>query len=118
MEELRGSFRPEFLNRLDEIVMFKPLTKGNIGNIIHLLMRELNRRLKDRELTVELSGAAEAYVTEHGYDPVFGARPLKRFLQKHVETLAAKLILADEVKGGDVIWIDVEGDGLSASVKR
>ena len=118
MEELRGSFRPEFLNRLDEIVMFKPLTKVNIGNIIHLLMRELNRRLKDRELTVELSGAAEAYVTEHGYDPVFGARPLKRFLQKHVETLAAKLILADEVKGGDVIWIDVEGDGLSASVKR
>ncbi len=118
MEELRGSFRPEFLNRLDEIVMFKPLTKGNIGNIIHLLMKELNRRLKDRELTVELSGAAEAYVTEHGYDPVFGARPLKRFLQKHVETLAAKLILADEVKGGDVIWIDVEGDELSASVKR
>lgn len=118
MEELRGSFRPEFLNRLDEIVMFKPLTKGNIGNIIHLLMKELNRRLKDRELTVELSGAAEAYVTDHGYDPVFGARPLKRFLQKHVETLAAKLILADEVKGGDVIWIDVEGDELSASVKR
>ena len=117
MEELRRNFRPEFLNRLDEIIMFKPLTKENIGNIIHLLMEELNRRLKDREIKVELSDAAEAYIAEHGYDPVFGARPLKRFLQKHVETLSAKLILADEVKSGDTIWIDVRDEKLTAGIK-
>ncbi len=117
MEELRRNFRPEFLNRLDEIIMFKPLTKENIGNIIHLLMEELNRRLKDREIKVELSDAAEAYIAEHGYDPVFGARPLKRFLQKHVETLSAKLILADKVKSGDTIWIDVRDEKLTAGIK-
>ena len=88
MEELKGNFRPEFLNRLDEIIMFKPLTKDNIGNIIKLLMEDLNKRLADRELKVELTKAAEDYITEKGYDPVYGARPLKRFLQKYVETLA------------------------------
>ena len=117
MNELRGNFRPEFLNRLDEIIMFKPLTKDNIGNIIHLLMNQLNKRLEDREISVELTPAAESFIVEHGYDPIYGARPLKRFLQKHVETLSAKLILADEVHANDVILIDVEGDHLTARVK-
>jgi len=117
MNELRGHFRPEFLNRLDEIIMFKPLTKGNIGNIINLLITDLNKRLSDREITVELTDAAKQYIVDNGYDPVYGARPLKRFLQKHVETLSAKLILADEVREGDTILIDVEGDKLTARVK-
>ena len=114
MSVVRGHFRPEFLNRLDEIIMFKPLTKDNIGNIITLMMADLNSRLKDRELSVELSDAATSFIVEHGYDPVYGARPLKRFLQKHVETLSAKLILADEVKMGDTIYIDVEEGKLVA----
>ena len=117
MNELRGHFRPEFLNRLDEIIMFKPLTKGNIGNIINLLITDLNKRLSDREITVELTDAAKQYIVDNGYDPVYGARPLKRFLQKHVETLSAKLILADEVREGDTILIDVERDHLTARVK-
>ena len=117
MNKLRGNFRPEFLNRLDEIIMFKPLTKDNIGNIIHLLMNQLNKRLEDREISVELTPAAESFIVEHGYDPIYGARPLKRFLQKHVETLSAKLILADEVHANDVILIDVDGDHLTAHVK-
>ena len=117
MNELRGNFRPEFLNRLDEIIMFKPLTKDNIGNIIHLLMNQLNKRLEDREISVELTSAAESFIVEHGYDPIYGARPLKRFLQKHVETLSAKLILADEVHANDIILIDVDGDHLTARVK-
>ena len=118
MNDLRNHFRPEFLNRLDEIIMFKPLTKDNIGNIITLMMADLNSRLKDRELSVELSNAATAFIVEHGYDPVYGARPLKRFLQKHVETLSAKLILADEVQMGDVIYIDVENEKLIAHAKH
>ena len=118
MNVVRGHFRPEFLNRLDEIIMFKPLTKDNIGNIITLMMADLNSRLKDRELSVELSDAATAFIVEHGYDPVYGARPLKRFLQKHVETLSAKLILADEVRMGDSIFIDVVDDKLVAVAKR
>ena len=118
MEEIRRNFRPEFLNRLDEMILFRPLTKANIGNIIHLLLAELNGRLKDREIKVELSGTARAYIAEHGYDPVFGARPLKRFLQKHVETLAAKLILADKVSGGSIIWIDEKDGALTAEVKK
>ncbi len=118
LEELRRNFRPEFLNRLDEIIMFKPLTKDNIAKIIHLLLAELNGRLTEREITVELSEAAKAYIAEQGYDPVFGARPLKRFLQKHVETLSAKLILADQVGEGDTIWIDEKDGALSAEVKR
>ena len=117
MEELKGNFRPEFLNRLDEIIMFKPLTKDNIGNIIKLLMADLNKRLADRELKVELTRTAEDYITEKGYDPVYGARPLKRFLQKYVETLAAKLILADKVREGDTILIDLTDGELTASAK-
>jgi len=118
MNVVRGHFRPEFLNRLDEIIMFKPLTKDNIGNIITLMMTDLNSRLKDRELSVELSDAATSFIVEHGYDPVYGARPLKRFLQKHVETLSAKLILADEVQMGNVIYIDVVDEKLIATAKR
>ncbi len=118
MNVVRGHFRPEFLNRLDEIIMFKPLTKDNIGNIITLMMADLNSRLKDRELSVELSDAATAFIVEHGYDPVYGARPLKRFLQKHVETLSAKLILADEVQMGDIIYIDVEDGSLKAIARH
>ncbi|MCI8895886.1 MAG: ATP-dependent chaperone ClpB [Lachnospiraceae bacterium] len=117
MNELRGSFRPEFLNRLDEIILFKPLTRDNIGNIIHLLMADLNRRLVDREVAVELTPEAEGFVVEHGYDPIYGARPLKRYLQKSVETLAARLMLADEVGAGDRILIDVEGGRLTARRK-
>lgn len=118
MQELRGNFRPEFLNRLDEIIMFKPLTKYNIGNIVKLLMAELNGRLTERQIGVELTPQAQNYIIERGYDPIYGARPLKRFLQKHVETLSAKLILADEVRGGDVIVIDIEGENLIGKVKR
>ena len=114
MTELRGNFRPEFLNRLDEIIMFKPLTKDNIGNIVGLLMEELNQRLSDRNIKVVLTDAAKDYIIEKGYDPVYGARPLKRFLQKHVETLSAKLILEDRVKGGDTIRMDVKDGRLTA----
>ena len=111
MEDLRAHFRPEFLNRLDETVMFKPLTKDNIGGIIQLLMKELNGRLADREISVRLADAARDFVVEHGYDPVYGARPLKRYLQKHVETLAARMILGEQLWAGDTIVIDVREDG-------
>ena len=117
MNELRAGFRPEFLNRLDEIILFKTLTKSNIGEIIHLLMEDLNSRLVDKEVRVELSKEAEAYVVDHGFDPVYGARPMKRYLQKTVETEAAKLILADRVRAGDTILIDVENGALTAKVK-
>jgi len=117
--ELRTHFRPEFLNRLDETILFKPLTKDNIGGIIGLIMADLNRRLADKELSIELSDKARSYIVENGYDPVYGARPLKRYIQKYVETLAAKLILADKVKVDDTIWIDLNenGDELIATVK-
>lgn len=115
--DLRAHFRPEFLNRLDEIIMFKPLTKDNIGGIIRLIIADLNRRLEDKQLLVELTPEAERFVVENAYDPVYGARPLKRYIQKYVETLSAKLILADEVEMGDTILIDVEGGGLSARKK-
>ena len=118
MNVVRGHFRPEFLNRLDEIIMFKPLTKDNIGNIITLMMADLNNRLQERELSVQLTDVAQAFIVEHGYDPIYGARPLKRFLQKHVETLSAKLILADEVQMGDTIVIDVEDGRLVARCER
>ena len=118
MGELRGHFRPEFLNRLDEIILFKPLTKNNIAGIITLLMADLNKRLADREIKVELSDAAQSYIIDHGYDPIYGARPLKRYLQKYVETLSAKLILADQVAAGDTIRIDVLGDELVANAVR
>ena len=114
MNELRGHFRPEFLNRLDEIIMFKPLTKGNIGGIINLIIDDLNRRLADRELTIELTDEAKHFIIENGYDPVYGARPLKRYIQKYVETLAAKLILAGDLDSGDTIVIDVENGQLTA----
>ena len=116
--QLKQQFRPEFLNRLDETILFKPLTKDNIGHIVTLLMQELNERLADREIRVQLSPEAEAYIVDHGYDPVYGARPLKRYLQKYVETMAAKCILADEVEMGDVIYIDVAGSELTAVVKH
>ena len=116
-QDLRGHFRPEFLNRLDEIILFKPLTKDNIGNIVELLMKELNKRLNTQELSIELSAAAKEYVIEGGYDPVYGARPLKRFIQKHVETLTAKLILSGNVGTGTVILIDVVDGKLEAVMK-
>ena len=114
MKDLRASFRPEFLNRLDEIIMFKPLTKDNIGHIVDLLMADLNRRLKDQEITLELTPEAKDYIIEGGYDPVYGARPLKRFLQKNVETLAAREILSGEVLEGDVIRMDIKEGKLVA----
>ena len=118
MEELRGSFRPEFLNRLDEIILFKPLTKENIGGIIKLLMKDLNHRLEDREIQVELTEAAEQYVVDNGYDPAYGARPLKRYLQKHVETLAAKEMLSQNIVAGDTMVIDLEDGALKAEKKE
>lgn len=118
MEELRAHFRPEFLNRLDETIMFKPLTKNNIGGIIKLLLADVNKRLADKEISVELSAQAEQYVIDGGYDPIYGARPLKRFLQKHVETLAAKCILSGDLSAGDVILIEVDEDKLTAQVKK
>ncbi len=115
-DELFRSFRPEFLNRLDEIIMFKPLTKDNIGHITELMVADINRRLSDRQLKLELSTAAADYVTEHGYDPQFGARPLRRYIQKNVETLVARIILEDRVKEGDTIRIDVQDGGLKAEI--
>ena len=117
MNDLKNHFRPEFLNRLDETIMFKPLTKANITNIIDLLVKDLNCRLADKELSVELTSAAKNYVADHGYEPMYGARPLKRYLQKSVETLAARLILSDGVDAEDTILIDVENDQLIAKVK-
>ena len=115
--ELKTHFRPEFLNRLDESILFKPLTKENIRGIVDLLLNDLNARLSDRKISIAFTDAATDYVVEHAYDPVYGARPLKRYLQKHVETLAARLILEDKVEEGDTILIDAKGDGLSASVQ-
>ena len=117
MNDLRGHFRPEFLNRLDEVILFKPLSKDNIGGIIKLIIAELNDRLADRDLSIVLTEEAESFIIEEAYDPVYGARPLKRYIQKHVETLAAKLILADKVKGGDTIMIQVKDGALEAVVK-
>ncbi len=117
MQDLRAHFRPEFLNRLDETIMFKPLIKDNIGHIVDLLLKGLNKRLADQELTVELSPAAKQFVIEGGYDPVYGARPLKRFVQKEVETSTAKLILGGQVSEGDTILLDVENGGLKAMIK-
>ncbi len=110
MNDLRAHFRPEFLNRLDETILFKPLTKENIGGIVDLLIADVNKRLADREIKVELTEGAKNFVTDRGYDPVYGARPLKRYLQKHVETLAARLILNDGVRAGNTIVIDVSED--------
>jgi len=115
MRDLRAHFRPEFLNRLDEIILFKPLTKGNIGGIIELLIADVNKRLADKELKIALTDEAKDFIIENGYDPVYGARPLKRYLQKNVETLAAKLILADGVRAGDTIEIGLSDGKLTAS---
>lgn len=116
MQDLRAHFRPEFLNRLDEIIMFKPLTKANIGNIVDLLIADVNKRLADKELKVELTPEAKEFVVSHGFDPTYGARPLKRYIQKTVETLAAKLILAGNISTGTIL-IDVDGDKLEARSK-
>ena len=118
MNELRAHFRPEFLNRLDETILFKPLTRENIGGIIHLIVADLNKRLADRDLSIELTEEALKFVVDNAYDPVYGARPLKRYIQKYVETLAAKLILADRVTSGDTILITVENGALQAGVKE
>ena len=117
MDDLRAHFRPEFLNRLDETILFKPLTKDNIGGIVHLIIEDLNTRLADRELKVELTPEAEQFIVDNAYDPVYGARPLKRYIQKYVETLSAKLILADQVATGDTIEIAVENGALVAKRK-
>lgn len=119
MGELRASFRPEFLNRLDEIIMFKPLTKDNITGIIDLMVADLNKRLTEREVTIRLTSAAKDYIVENGYDPMYGARPLRRYLQKTVETLSAKLILSGNVDAGDEIVIDVDAaEGLVARTEK
>ena len=114
MNDLRAHFRPEFLNRLDETILFKPLTKNNISGIIDLIVEDLNKRLSDRDLHLSCTDTAKQFIVENGYDPVYGARPLKRYIQKYVETAAAKLILADEIGQGDHIVIDVENDKLVA----
>lgn len=118
MNDLRAHFRPEFLNRLDETILFKPLTKNDIGSIIDLLVADINKRLADKELVVALSDSAKQFIVDNGYDPVYGARPLKRYLQKNVETLAARLILSDGVHTGDTIRIDVVDGKLNASAER
>ena len=116
-EELKSRFRPEFLNRLDEVIMFRPLTKENISGIVELLLGDLNRRLADRQLSISLTDEAKQYVIENGYDPVYGARPLKRYLQQHVETLAARIILSGDVREGSVILIELKDGALCASVQ-
>ena len=117
MQDLRAHFRPEFLNRLDEIIMFRPLTKANVRSIIDLLVKDVNDRLREKEISIELTEAAKDHIVEGGYEPMYGARPLKRYLQKHVETLAAKLILEGNVGSGDVLLIDAENGKLTARVK-
>ena len=118
MDDLRAHFRPEFLNRLDEIILFKPLTKDNISGIINLIVADLNHRLEDKQLSIELSPDAEQFIVDNAYDPIYGARPLKRYIQKYVETLSAKLILADQVQMGDTILIAVEKGELVAKKKQ
>ena len=117
MNDLRGHFRPEFLNRLDEIIMFKPLTKDNVGKIVDLMVKELSDRLADQELSLELTDAAKQMVVDNGYDPVYGARPLKRYLQNYVETLTAKKILSGDVHAGDTIVLDVRDGEFTVSTK-
>ena len=118
MNELRAHFRPEFLNRLDETILFKPLTKDNIGGIVRLIIKDLDKRLEDRDLSIELTDAAMQFIVDNAYDPVYGARPLKRYIQKYVETMTAKLILEDKADSGDVVVIDVKDGALTAGVKK
>jgi len=115
--DLKAHFRPEFLNRLDEIILFHPLTKENIGNIVDLQMKQLNGRLSEQDIAIELTDKARNFVIDGGYDPSFGARPLRRYLQKNVETLAARLILKGDVLPGDTIVIRVENDALAADIR-
>ena len=117
MNDLHAHFRPEFLNRLDETIMFKPLTKDNIGHIVDLMLADVNKRLADRELTIKLTDRAKVYVTNNGYDPAYGARPLRRYLQKNVETLAARIILEGEISEGQTILIDITEDGSALTAK-
>ena len=117
MNDLQAHFRPEFLNRLDETIMFKPLTKDNIGHIVDLMLADVNKRLADRELTIKLTDRAKVYVTNNGYDPAYGARPLRRYLQKNVETLAARIILEGEISEGQTILIDTTEDGSALTAK-
>ncbi len=114
--DLKGHFRPEFLNRLDEIILFHPLTKDNIAHIVELQINELNQRLSDRHISIELTEAAREHIAEGGYDPAFGARPLRRYIQKNVETLAARMILSGEVLQGSTIRIDLADGELQAYV--
>ena len=116
MQELRMYFRPEFLNRLDEIILFQPLSRESMKGIIRLIMDDLNQRLQDRELQAELTPEAEHWIIDQAYDPLYGARPLKRYIQKHVETLSARLILEDQTSAGDRILIDVADEMLTAQV--
>ena len=118
MNDLRAHFRPEFLNRLDETILFKPLTKDNISGIVRLIIKDLDRRLEDRDLSIELTDAAMQFIVDNAYDPVYGARPLKRYIQKYVETMTAKLILEDKVDSGDTVVIDVRDGALTAGVKK
>ncbi|MBR6702351.1 MAG: AAA family ATPase, partial [Clostridia bacterium] len=115
---LKNSFRPEFLNRIDETVFYKPLTRENIDGIIDLLIESLRKRLEDRQLGLEITPEAKKFIADEGYDPVYGARPLKRFLQSRVETLAAKLIIADDPAPGSVLVIDYDGNELTGKVKQ
>ena len=117
MDELRAHFRPEFLNRLDETILFKPLTKDNIGGIVDLILSDLNKRLADRDIKIDISDEAKRFIADNAYDPIYGARPLKRYMQKNVETLSAKLILEGDIDAGRTIYIDRAGDALTASVK-
>ena len=117
MNMLKGHFRPEFLNRLDEIIMFKPLTKDNINSIMELLINDINRRISEKEISIELTEEAKEYVVNHAYDPIYGARPLKRYLQKNVETLTARIILGGEIKAQDIVQIYVENGALEAKIK-
>jgi ATP-dependent Clp protease ATP-binding subunit ClpB len=118
MNDLRSHFRPEFLNRLDEIIMFKPLTKDNISGIIQLIIADLNNRLADRDIGIELTDEAVRFIADNAYDPVYGARPLKRYIQKYVETLSARLILEDRLETGDTIMIVVKDNELAAEIKK
>ena len=117
MNDLRAHFRPEFLNRLDETIMFKPLTKDNIYDIIDLLVADVNKRLADREIQIELTEEAKKMIVDGGYDPNYGARPLKRYLQKYVETLAARKILSGDVHAGDTLVLDVQNGEFIVTVK-
>ena len=114
MKDLKAHFRPEFLNRLDEIILFKPLTKDNVSDIVDILMQRLNHRLAEKELKVVLTDKAKNYIVDHGYDPLYGARPLKRYLQKNVETMIAKMILSNELSPEDTIFVDAGENGLTA----